>query len=257
MEEKKDIYSILRRKFPESEYALMEEVSDAAGFYRSRSADYILMNLWPSRGLSLSGIEQKVSRSDWLSELKKPHKAENIYQYCDYFWLLTGNEDVAKLEEIPETWGWMCIKGAKIFIKKDAPKLTPIPITKHFLAAMLKRASSKQGFTRTSEIEDKINAAREDGKEREEKNAIHLRKRYDELKDNVEKYKNSTGIDLSADRWGDKIENIGAAVNFISKGGADAMEKRLIELQSAAEKCLSGIKAGIETISQLEKKPVD
>lgn len=40
-----DIYTLLRKKFPEREYALMEEVRDKAGFNASRSADFVLMNL--------------------------------------------------------------------------------------------------------------------------------------------------------------------------------------------------------------------
>ena len=67
----KNIYSIIRKRYPENEFVLMEEVSDAAGFSRSRSADYIAVGLWPSRGLYINGIELKSFRSDWLSELKK------------------------------------------------------------------------------------------------------------------------------------------------------------------------------------------
>jgi hypothetical protein len=80
------VFEILRKRFPENEYALMAEVRDKAGFDASRSADYIAVNLWPSRGLSVNGIELKSFRSDWLSELRKPEKAEKIFQYCDYFW---------------------------------------------------------------------------------------------------------------------------------------------------------------------------
>jgi len=146
---KPDVFGILRKRYPESEYALMQEVSNDAGFNRSRSADYIVMNLWPSRGLALLGFEQKASRSDWLSELKKPEKAESIFKYCDYWYLITTEEGIAKLEEIPETWGWVCIKGGKIHTMKDAPKLTPEPVSRGMLACCMFRVAYTQGYQST------------------------------------------------------------------------------------------------------------
>lgn len=156
MAQVKNLWSILRAKYPENEYVLMEEVSNAAGFNRSNSADYIAVNLWPSRGLAINGIELKSFRSDWLRELKKPDKAESIFQYCDYFWLLTTDETIAKLEEIPVTWGWMTVKGCKIKVLKDAPKLTPAQLSKGFLISMLRRAADKTSFVHKDSIEDKI-----------------------------------------------------------------------------------------------------
>ena len=155
----KDIWAILRKRFSESQYALMAEVSDAAGYSRSRSADFVAVGLWPSRGLSITGFELKSNRSDWLSELKKPQKAENIFQYCHYWYLLTDGETIAKLEEIPENWGWLNIVGEKTVIKKEAPKLSPKPASNHVLAAMLKRAASTDGFIRKSEVQNEIDAA--------------------------------------------------------------------------------------------------
>src|SRR3990167_200745 len=99
MVEKLTIWNILRKHFPENEYALMAEVRDRAGFHASRSADFIAVNLYPSRGLAVNGIELKSHRGDWLGELKNPKKAENIFQYCDHFWLLTADESVARIEE--------------------------------------------------------------------------------------------------------------------------------------------------------------
>lgn len=157
---KKSIFSLLQKRYPANEYALMKEVRDAAGFGASRSADYIAVNLWPSRGLSINGIEEKRFRSDWLSELKKPQKAENIFKYCDYFWLLTCDDSVAKLDEIPITWGWLSIKGEKIYVKKEAPQLQPIQLTRNFLCAMLKRAVDKTDFVHIDSIKDKIAEAK-------------------------------------------------------------------------------------------------
>lgn len=67
-------YSVLRAKYPETECVLMQEVSDASGHTRSRSLDFMVVNLWNSRGLSVIGIEKKTNLGDWLKELKNPAK---------------------------------------------------------------------------------------------------------------------------------------------------------------------------------------
>ena len=58
MVNRKDTWGILRGRFPENEFVLIQEVSDASGFSRSRSLDWMLINIWPSRGLAITGIEQ-------------------------------------------------------------------------------------------------------------------------------------------------------------------------------------------------------
>jgi hypothetical protein len=70
-----DINAALRRFYKTTEYALMFEVADSTGANSHRRADAVAMNLWPSRGLYIEGIEVKVSRSDWRKELDTPSKS--------------------------------------------------------------------------------------------------------------------------------------------------------------------------------------
>ena len=247
----KDIYKILRGRYPENGYVLMEEVSDKAGMDRSRSADYISMSIWPSRGLSLQGFELKSFRNDWLNELKNPKKAENIFQYCDYFWLLTADESIAKIEEIPETWGWLCIKGERIFVKKEAPKLEPKPISRSFLACMLKRAGDKTGFIRKTEIENKISDAKEQGRAEVPREAQQIKAKYDELKKIIEDYKMASGIDLTeALTWRATAKEIGAAVKFIEDVGIDSIKKQLLGLEITAKNILQKISTGLSSLPE-------
>lgn len=147
-------WPLIQKKFPSSEYALLEEVRDKAGFNASRAADGIAINLWPSRGLHVNGIEVKSYRSDWLSELKKPMKAENIFKFCDYWWLIAAAEGIVKPEEIPKTWGFMEVQKERLKVIIEAPKLTPEPMDRHFVAALLKRAT--KGLIPASSIEERI-----------------------------------------------------------------------------------------------------
>lgn len=157
MATKATAWQVLRNKFPAEEYVLIAEVSDASGFSRSRSLDFMLINLWQSRGLAVTGIERKSNRGDWLKEIKNPAKQENHFKYCDYFYLLTDKEGVAKLEEIPANWGWYHI-NEKGMLKtlKAAPKLSSIPIERSLLCAMLRRADDKRDYVHKDNLEEQI-----------------------------------------------------------------------------------------------------
>jgi hypothetical protein len=242
---KKSIWELLQKRYPSNEYALMAEVSDAAGFSRSRSADYIAVGLWPSRGLAVNGIELKSFRSDWLSELKNPQKAENIFQYCDYFWLLTTDETIAKIEEIPPSWGWLCIKGEKVFVKKEAPKLTPVQLSKHFIVAMLKRACDKNKFVHIDSIEDRIKEAKERGKEENKRALEHTQKELKEYREMVSDFESKSGVRIN--RWNDN-KKIGEAVRFIESGGTDSVIEQLKKLETTAEIVLKRIKGALESL---------
>ena len=103
------------------------------------------MDLWPSSGLELIGFELKTSRSDWLRELKQDQKAEPIKQFCDR-WYVVVNDDYGVLrhhDEVPKDWGVMALNYmGKIDVKKEAPKLSPQPIDRLFLASLMLLASN-------------------------------------------------------------------------------------------------------------------
>lgn len=224
------VWPLLEKRFPAGQYALLAEVSDAAGFSRSRSADGMAMSLWPSRGLGLEGIEIKSFRSDWLRELKMPEKAENIFKYCDQWWLVTTDDTIAKMEEIPATWGWLAVKGKRLITMKEAPKLTPEPLTKHFIAALLKRAS--KGMIPAASISDKIEEAKQLGEENAKTSQTYELKRLREEVADYEKkvavFEEASGIKFG--RW-DSEKKIGEAVRFITNGGLPNILRDLKEIQ--------------------------
>ena len=250
---KVNTFDLLRKRYPESEYALMSEVRDAAGFSASRSADYIVMNLWPSRGLSLSGIEQKSFRSDWTKELKSPEKADAIFKFCDYWWLLTTAEGVAHLHEIPEQWGWMHIdpKG-KIKIMKEAPKLTPGPIDRNFLACLLKRSSSKTGYIREDSIRGRLELAKQSGLNDGHFKFEQLSEQYKLLQDQFNEFRSFTGIDIGIpERWRKPdMEKIGKALNIVLTQSYEDIIKRMENVQTSLNTINSGINRSIESLKE-------
>lgn len=150
------MWSLLSKRYAPPAYCLLGEVRDAAGFKASRSADAIAMSLWPSRGLLLMGFEFKVSRGDWLKELKTPEKAETIAAYCDT-WTLVTPPDVAKLEEIPPAWGWIVADGKRLRDEKRAAQSPAKAMDRGFLACLLRRAT--EGMVPASQVNE---LARED-----------------------------------------------------------------------------------------------
>jgi hypothetical protein len=139
-----DIRRAIREHYGDSA-AVFDEVQNGAGTRREhRSADCVAMGLWPSRGLHLSGIEIKVSRSDWQNELRRPSKAEAIAKYCDFWWLAFGDAAIVRDGELPENWGLMVMGRGHIKVVKRAPKLEPEPLDRGFIAALLRRAAEAQ-----------------------------------------------------------------------------------------------------------------
>lgn len=130
----------LRKRYPPESWALFAGVPSGTGAAAGRTADALALSLWPSRGLELHGFELKTSRTDWRRELRNPAKAEAVCRFCDRWWVVAGNEDAVPAEELPPTWGLLVAKGEGLRLAKEAPKLEAQPMTRSFLAALLRKA---------------------------------------------------------------------------------------------------------------------
>lgn len=251
------IWPLLEKRFPSGQYALLQEVSDAAGFGRSRSADGIAMSLWPSRGLGIEGIEIKSFRGDWLRELKAPEKAENIFKYCDRWWLVTTEESVAKLEEIPATWGWMTVKGKQMRTMKEAPQLKPAPIDRSFIAAMMKRAT--KGMIPVGSIADKIDEAKKIAKAEAERNRPwelqNAREELKKLQDVVCAFEQASGLMITG--WRPNPKKIGEAVKFIEGGGLPHLHDQLLRLKHSSDHICKAIAEGLAASGVAIKEEVE
>lgn len=246
------VYNILRKRYPANEYALMAEVSNAAGHARNRSADYILMGLWPSRGLHLSGFELKSHRSDWLSELKNPAKAETFFKYCDFWWLITVGDGVAKKEEIPGPWGWMVIVNDKILVKKEAPKnQEPVELTRGFLAALLKRASDKTEFVHRDSIKEEITKSNENAVRFVKQDLERTKSEYISYQKQVSEFEKKSGINIGH-TWNGEAEKFGNAIRRLTEdGGVESLKNDLLRLEKSASEIHQRINITLSTIKEI------
>lgn len=106
-----------------------------------RTADFIAIDGWDSKGQRVHGHEVKVSRSDWLHELADPSKAEAFKQFCDHWWLVVPDEKIVRPGELPPGWGLLAFRGPVLYAVKRAPKLEPKPIPKPIWISLMRSAS--------------------------------------------------------------------------------------------------------------------
>ena len=250
-ETKLSAWQVLRDKFPAGEYVLIQEVSDASGHARSRSLDFMIINLWQSRGLAVTGIERKSNRGDWLKELKQPAKQENHFKYCDYFYLLTDKDGVAKLEEIPANWGWYHInKNGMLKTLKPAPKLSSIPIERSLMCAMLRRAASKDNYVHIDSIQEKIKIYAENIHQQRNSQLESEAKAYNHLKKMVDEFELASGIRISH-AWGDNAKDMGNAVRLIMNGESLNHTAGLRRLEQNAKSIHEAIKKNLDELDAL------
>ncbi|MES2488517.1 MAG: hypothetical protein V4607_01910 [Pseudomonadota bacterium] len=258
-----DVRATMREHYSSKEWALMFEVSNDAGFSRSRSADAVAMNLWPSRGLRIHGFEIKVSRSDLIKELTQPEKCEAIAKYCDHWWLVGPREIFADdvLAKIPPSWGIMVYvpavgngtgkpaKTARLSLFKDAPFLGKPDdretLPRGFVACLLRRASEADAADIEAIIEKRIQPVKDQIEDRIKQGIQNRISHNTHALKILEDLQKETGIDFG--RYG-LSDGVASAINAVvrsqifSKYGSAAIEslsKRLKEFAQGIDELAS------------------
>lgn len=157
------------------------------------------MALWPSDGLRFTGFEVKVSRGDLARELMQPAKAEAFAAYCDY-WCLAVEQDVLPkvdgvedLSLIPERWGIFVVtdKGNALrTVRQPVLNAEPKPLSRSFLAALLKRAQA------TEASKQQINDAEKRGRDERSYQLKHAEEQLEALRKNVAAFQEASGVQI-------------------------------------------------------------
>jgi hypothetical protein len=103
---------------------VVRHVKNAAGFAATRCLDAVAVSLYPGQGCPISGFEVKVSRSDWLRELRDPSKAEAFAEHLDFLWLVAPLNVVK--DDLPPRWGWLAPVGDGLRVQRQAEPLRPL-----------------------------------------------------------------------------------------------------------------------------------
>ena len=241
-----DLIELLSNRFSPPAWAFIPQVRNATGFLNiTRTADAIAMSLYPSRGLDLHGFEIKITRGDWLKELNFPEKAEEIAQFCDFWWVVSTKE-IVKIEELPLNWGLLIPHGSTMEVVKQAKLLKAKPIDHSFLAAILRRA--QKVIITEEKLEKYFKEGEERGKELARFEVENALQKYQVLESAVSEFEKISGVHIN--RW--DIGNIGAAVQMVLNGEHLRTKERLQALLETAKEIATDIE---KQLNELEQKP--
>lgn len=226
----------------------LSQVRNGTGFERRqvRTADMLAISTWPSRGLYAEGYEVKVSKSDLASEIANPAKAEEIAQYCTYWWI-AGPEGIADNVGLPDNWGLITInEKLKAKVAVAAKRLQPKAMDTLFVCAVLR--SFSESHVHKDQVAPLIAAAREKAKDEA---SSRLKHRLDELEKGIASFKEYSGIDLlSAHNYiRYDLQDVGQAIDSILKLRSRPVE----ELRRTKEALRAGEYVIDEALAMLTK----
>jgi len=234
-----------------AKYIVLSQVASSTGGANC-IADVMVLGAWHSSGNLLEGFEVKISRADWLNELKKPNKSYENKKYCDKWWLVIADQSMVKGGELPEDWGMMAVVDGELKVIKKAPLLQSAPMSHDFVASLLRtdaRGSIPLDVHNDELKDERLNLEAE------------YKARYSGLLSFVKELHNELGIKLensnSSDRPGDWYARIGSfELQKLVSGGSWNLTPR--QLSSAIKIALAGdmrtIKWELESVAVASRK---
>ncbi len=121
----RDRYTRIREGTDADRYARAAHapIIDSCGQAR-RIADYIVCDTY---GGEILGFEVKVSRADWLAELRDPHKAE-WRRWCHRWYLVVPDASIVR-DDLPDGWGLIVPdEDGRMRIRRRSPRCDPEPM---------------------------------------------------------------------------------------------------------------------------------
>lgn len=219
-----DIKQRLREKYPLAEgWITMDEVTPPK---TQRRFDMVSIMGWGSRGHEVLGFEIKISRSDWLRELKEPAKAEPLVSLCTRWWIVAP-PGVVEAAELPPAWGLLVIHPEQIRTGKQAPTLEPPAWSDAVWRCMLLRQATRTNREPTEQdkaLAEKWRAGFDAGKKQAEDDAAWDKKRVEELEGIIRQAEEVTGVQLM--RWAD-FPALGKAMSVLRDGSRQSMASDL------------------------------
>lgn len=237
-----DCIEALRGRYRAPAYALLEQVANGTGWKADRFADAVVMSLWPSRGLTVTGFEVKVSRHDYQREIHKPKKSDELMGFCNAWYIVTprGLLDEADLVDFPKAWGLMEVTAAKkLKIERAAPELDPKPLTRHFVAAVLRRSAESADAVLARERDRARQQGAEEGHGQLANQLRDAREQTARLRQVIADFEKASGVKI--DHYYPSATEIGRAVRVVLDAGArqdflEELASRLDHFESMAKR---------------------
>lgn len=211
-------------------WSFVTHVRNQNGTAAERTIDAVAWGMWRSRGLSIHAHEVKCSRSDVRAELRNPAKADAFFALCDFFWLVLAHESFIQPGELPETWGLMVVRGGRVHVKREAPRLRPVgrgrraqdalpPGMGRSSVAALLCAAVRTKASERADLAAVREAGRREGMEQERALAKHSEEAAEEAHAKLAVIEKMAGTPL-AGRWVDdaEAERVGRALRHVLAG---------------------------------------
>lgn len=235
---------LIAAKFAAPEWATMFEVAPRTGG-GTRYADAVAVNLWQSRGHAVHGFEIKVSRGDWLRELKDPAKAEEIQRFCDY-WTIVAPKGVVADGELPPTWGMLEMRADRLMQVRAGPKLDAQPVTRAFFASLMRRGHEGLDLLSAEKLEAERAAMQKTIDEKVERGVKNCTREYQRIKEHIAKFEQETGLSFS--EWGGpdvRTIKIATALADLSGWRDQTALSRLMDLASELERAATTVREAV------------
>lgn len=139
------IESLVKYKYPSATHGYVTEFKPSSGLSgANRRIDLYAIECAPSKGCPKHAVEVKVSRQDWLAELKQPMKRRMAMDVSNYFWF-AAPAGIIKVEELPSQCGLIEIADhdhwGRLYphVKHPAEYRDPCRPTWSFIATLMRR----------------------------------------------------------------------------------------------------------------------
>lgn len=251
----KDMEKHLADRYCDSrQWFFLTQVRSSTGS-ANRTADAMAFNMYGSTGYEILGFEIKVSRADFLSELKDMSKSDEIMSYCDKWYLVVPDASMVKDGELPKNWGLLVLKGGKLMQKVRAIPTRTTPMPDYFIASILRRSGDeveriREQYIKREDVAGEIEAAKkrgyEDGRGYNGKQTEENLKR---LREYVQEFEKASGISLEEWKGKEYAKSVGMYVKV-----ALSLDERSLDYQVRnIEGAIKTLQVGITDITKIKK----
>lgn len=253
MSELQGLQDALRARYDSREWVVAWEVADATGSAARRRADAVAVGLWPSRGMEIHVLELKLTRADWRREQRNPEKAEAVARYADRFYIVAPS-GVVPVDELPPRWGLLELASAGLRATRQAEALTPAPITRQFMAALL-RSTWQQVAAPSQRALDEAHAKGRQighaaGFRAGERGAEEPARQLRALQASVDAFHRGCGVELLSYNY--RPERIGEAVAAVLEGTTALSRLRFDSdrIRAAADELHRAVEQALHQVAQ-------
>lgn len=139
-----EIAGLLKAKHPNCICVEELRISSGASRGSGQRIDLWAMEEWPSKGFKRVAYEVKISRGDYLREIRDPLKRRGAKLVAQEFYFVAP-DGVIKPEEVPYDCGLIVVRDGELVIEVDAPQLPDSAPTWGFVVSLVRSARGLGG----------------------------------------------------------------------------------------------------------------